>query len=474
MARSKKFQPTRFMLPTSHYDKDRADHAVNFIQALKHTKGVWAGKPFLLFDWQEQIIRDLFGVVKPNGYRQFNTAFVEICKKAGKQLALDTPVFTPKGWKTMGTLTPGDQVFDESGRPCNIVAFSEIDDTEQCYRLIFRDGSHIDAGARHLWDAQVTNNGKREKRLTTEEIYRATVRYRARHAGDERENHSVIRIPVAKTLQMPDKPLPVDPYVYGFWLGNGNAVKPEITVRTCDVENFLEQLPYEVSSKWEQGGGGSWVFRIPALKPILLSSFRQKCIPTEYKCASAKQRWALLQGLMDSDGSIGMMRSQSTYVSTLQGLAEDVRELLWSLGVKNAMTKAPSTRYGVPTGETLYIIRFTTFEDQPTSRLERKYARKRERRKETRSCFHYLKDIYPLDERVKMRCIQVDSPSHCYLAGVHLCPRTIASLPPPSRCICWRATARRARRYTAAPTTGSRPASYLMWPRIWYCNVRRS
>mgnify|MGYP000691854938 CR=1 FL=1 len=68
---------------------------------------------------------------------------------------------------------------------------------------------------------------------------------------------------------------------------------------------------------------------------------------------------------MDSDGSIGTVRSQSTYVSTLQRLAEDVRELLWSLGVKNAMTKAPSTRYGVPTGETLYIIRFTTFEDQP-------------------------------------------------------------------------------------------------------------
>ena len=100
---------------------------------------------------------------------------------------------------------------------------------------IFRDGSHIDAGARHLWDAQVTNNGKREKRLTTEEIYRATMRYRARHAGDERENRSVIRIPVARALEMPERKLPVDPYVYGFWLGNGNAVKPEVTVRTCDV-----------------------------------------------------------------------------------------------------------------------------------------------------------------------------------------------------------------------------------------------
>lgn len=78
------YTPTRFMLPTSHYDPARADHAVAFIQRLCHTKGVWAGEPFILFPWQEQIIRDLFGIMKENGYRQFNTAFVEICKKAGK------------------------------------------------------------------------------------------------------------------------------------------------------------------------------------------------------------------------------------------------------------------------------------------------------------------------------------------------------------------------------------------------------
>lgn len=35
-------------------------------------------------DWQEQIIRDLFGILKPNGYRQFNTAYIEIPKKNGK------------------------------------------------------------------------------------------------------------------------------------------------------------------------------------------------------------------------------------------------------------------------------------------------------------------------------------------------------------------------------------------------------
>lgn len=80
----KNYQPTRFMLPTSHYDKAKADRAVTFIENLCHTKGKWAGKRFWLLPWQEQLIRDIFGIVKPDANRQFRTAFVEICKKVGK------------------------------------------------------------------------------------------------------------------------------------------------------------------------------------------------------------------------------------------------------------------------------------------------------------------------------------------------------------------------------------------------------
>ena len=65
----------------------------------------------------------------------------------------------------------------------------------------------------------------------------------------------------------------------------------------------------------------------------------------------------------------------------------------------------------------MYQIRFTAFTDQPVSKLHRKSIRRREREKKTRSCFHYLKEIKPLDDKVPMQCIQVDSPSHCYLAG---------------------------------------------------------
>ena len=80
----KKYMPTKFKAKDSIYDKGAADYAVNFIECLCHTKGTWAGKKFELIDWQEQIIRDVFGTLKPNGYRQFNTAYIEIPKKQGK------------------------------------------------------------------------------------------------------------------------------------------------------------------------------------------------------------------------------------------------------------------------------------------------------------------------------------------------------------------------------------------------------
>jgi len=80
----KNYQPSKFMLPTSHYDKAKADHAVKFIENLCHTKGKWAEKRFWLLPWQEQIIRDVFGIVKEDGTRQFRTAYTEIGKKNGK------------------------------------------------------------------------------------------------------------------------------------------------------------------------------------------------------------------------------------------------------------------------------------------------------------------------------------------------------------------------------------------------------
>lgn len=78
------YTPSRFMLPTSYYDKQAADHAVMFIEMLSHTKGEWYKKPFKLLPWQKTVVRDLFGTIKEDGTRQFRTAYVEIAKKQGK------------------------------------------------------------------------------------------------------------------------------------------------------------------------------------------------------------------------------------------------------------------------------------------------------------------------------------------------------------------------------------------------------
>jgi len=66
------------------FDQDKAERAVKFISLLNHTKGVWYGQPFELLPWQDKIIRDVFGTVKEDGYRQYNTAYVEVPKKMVK------------------------------------------------------------------------------------------------------------------------------------------------------------------------------------------------------------------------------------------------------------------------------------------------------------------------------------------------------------------------------------------------------
>ncbi|MDD3572382.1 MAG: terminase, partial [Eubacteriales bacterium] len=105
------------------HDDNRANRVIGFIQCLRHTKGEFHGKPFTLLPWQEKIVRDVFGTVRDENpdMRQYSQVYIEIGKKNGKQLSLDTPIPTIDGWKDMGTLQVGDSVFDETGQPCRVI-----------------------------------------------------------------------------------------------------------------------------------------------------------------------------------------------------------------------------------------------------------------------------------------------------------------------------------------------------------------
>jgi len=129
----KKYKPTTFKADGSVYNKNAANDAVTFINCLKHTKGEWYGQSFDLIDWQEQIVRDLFGIQKPNGYRQFNSAYIEIPKKQGKsELAAAIALLL-----TCGDYEHGGEVYGcaSDRQQASIVFDVAVEMVEQCSAL---------------------------------------------------------------------------------------------------------------------------------------------------------------------------------------------------------------------------------------------------------------------------------------------------------------------------------------------------
>ncbi|WP_186422567.1 terminase large subunit [Lacrimispora celerecrescens] len=115
------------------FDEVKAQHAVNFINCLKHTKGRWRGVPFELLPWQDTIIREVFGTVKDNGYRQYNTAYVEIPKKNGKsELAAAVALYM-----TCGDGEWGAEVYGcaSDRQQASIVFDVAVDMVDQCPAL---------------------------------------------------------------------------------------------------------------------------------------------------------------------------------------------------------------------------------------------------------------------------------------------------------------------------------------------------
>ena len=115
------------------FDEGKARRTVDFINCLKHTKGKWRGQPFELLPWQETVIRDVFGTVKENGYRQYNTAYVEIPKKNGKsELAAGVALYMTCGDNEWGAEVYGCA---SDRQQASIVFDVAVDMVEQCPAL---------------------------------------------------------------------------------------------------------------------------------------------------------------------------------------------------------------------------------------------------------------------------------------------------------------------------------------------------
>jgi len=366
----------------------------------------------------------------------------------GKALAIDTPIPTISGWSTMGDLQEGNIIFDEQGKPAKVTFATPVMHGRKCYDVVFSDGSIITADADHLWltwDKSARKSaGRRTNKpsnkpqcqarcfpsvRTTEEI-KASLIYK-----EHEINHSVS---TCAPLELNDYALPIKPYTLGAWLGDGDSNGSGFTYSEDDQE-IIQHIKSDgyASNVWAVIRGKTRRCTIGVVgstrnpktgrmeaNDSLISWLKRtdlignKHIPGIYLRSSYETRLALLQGLMDTGGSI-TPGGTCEFTATNKRLAEGVYELVMTLGIKATLIIGRATLNGVDCGPK-YRVYFTPY--IPVFRLSRKVAYVKEPGKQsTRQAMRYIVEIKER-ESVPVRCIQVDSPSHLFLAGRSFIP----------------------------------------------------
>ena len=337
----------------------------------------------------------------------------------------------------MGELHKGDTVFDQDGKPTKIIAVHPIQFLKT-YKVCFDDGSEITACSDHLWETH--SYAYRKALLRRKGTERYTERYKnrgslfinilkanakpkltaevltteqIRNTLTARKTHINHAIPIAKTIILPEIDLPLDPYTLGVWLGDGTSSCGTITSNDPEIIDYIIKSGFETKKLKTK-----YSYSIYGLRSILnkMGLLQNKHVPDKYLRASAFQRLSLLQGLMDTDGTI-TRSGTAEFNNTNPLLSNAVEELCRSLGIKTNR----SSRIPVCNGKKCardYRIRMTT--GVQIFRLTRKKNRINLKCRQTQD-YRYITSIKEI-ESVPLRCITVDSPRSIYLCGKALIP----------------------------------------------------
>lgn len=350
---------------------------------------------------------------------------------AGKALAAQTPVLTAGGWARIDALSPGDQVYGSDGLP-HVVRGVYPQGQRPLFRLTTTDGREAVCDDEHLWTVEspvMKDRGRGTKTLTT-----AQLRARLRDGAGNLRWY----LPMATAIQYPDRgDLLVDGYVLGALLGDGSLTNGNPVLHGVDqavADETLAGLP-EGMTLHHQIGHNSWRLSdlenrgANRLKAALVElgvwgkRSWEKSIPQRYLRAPVAVREAVLQGLLDTDGGLtNAVRSPSSieYTSTSEQLADDVRELVESLGgTARISSRFPRYPYNgeVRTGREAWRLCISLPDGVAPFRLPRKRDAYRPRAK-----YGPCRGIASIEavEPGEAVCISVDSPDQLFVLGGHI------------------------------------------------------
>ncbi|MGQ0651008.1 MAG: replicative DNA helicase [Betaproteobacteria bacterium] len=342
----------------------------------------------------------------------------------GKAQPLDAGILTEKGWKRMGALRLGDRLASPDGAPSRVSGIFP-QGIRQAYRVTFSDGRSTECCAEHLWQVMY-REWDAPRVLTTAQLREklANVRYRNR----------IWMEPISGDFGHRDA-LPLDPYVLGVLLGDGNFTGSTIRLSSADGD-LLEAFSQHLGEAHVLAAAGGYDYRVvtrgghrrtgvqgvvpnaikEALRGLALLGLRseKKFIPATYLSATRQTRLELLRGLLDTDGwveSFGAVR----FCTPSEQLAKDVVTLARSLGATASFfQKLPRCSYRGETRSGLAALVCNIQHSDPASlfRLERKRRRVAAGRKRLRRLT--IDSIEPT-RMTEMQCISVTHPGRLYV-----------------------------------------------------------
>lgn len=349
-----------------------------------------------------------------------NSCLIVAATGLGKSQPTTELVLTPHGWRSIGTVRPLDQVIGSDGRWTDVLGVYPQGKL-QVWEVEFSDRSVVRCSGDHLWTVNTKSRNSRGHEMlemTTSQL-----------SLDLRDGSGANKwfVPLVQPIQFQTADLRIDPYVYGVMLGDG-CYNRDMSFTSTDgfiVDEMRRLLPDtdiyqkdDISYRIRVGpctgfGVGS------VLRQVLGRSVAQyKSVSQTYMLGDVDQRLALLQGLMDTDGTVRSKDGFTEFYSSSSRLAQDVCSLVRSLGGWATVRVKPpppvdnrrADREGEPSYRTSINTSFNPFRLPRKARLWAAFKRVPRRSKP-------IVRITRLDIHRPCVCLKVDNADGLYVTS---------------------------------------------------------
>lgn len=410
-------QAEGFTKPTTKGARALVLSAIDTMERLHQNQGAIPGIATGFFDFDRMTL----------GLHNGEMAIVAARPSAGKAQPLSAMVLTPTGFVQMGSLSVGSIVVGANGEPTPIVSLVDHPNKEVvCVTL--SDGTTTECCTEHLWFTQTRN--ERRRGIAGSVKSAESIALSLTRQDSDSPNHALpLHGPVLPSNR--DVDLPLHPWLLGALLGDGSLHSGNILF--CKPENDVQQKLISLLPVTDTGvvcDGGRTVRIKRAAKnnekshtSVVLSQLglrvysQERFIPSIYLDGSVNQRLLLLQGLLDTDGSVLKNGSSVEYSTTSIALRETVACLSRSLGFITTVSPARLTQFQNGFGRPSWRINVHIRKDSLLPVTSTKHLA---RLKLTERKFHRsIVSIQSVGDK-PCRCIQVAAADGLYLTDDYI------------------------------------------------------